>query len=65
MLMAPAAADAADLLYRDYGTHHKFTLTTCTPEGVVSILPSLSLSLPLGSVTHHFLSGAICILVSV
>uniref|UniRef100_A0A0D9YB37 Uncharacterized protein n=1 Tax=Oryza glumipatula TaxID=40148 RepID=A0A0D9YB37_9ORYZ len=23
-----------DLLYRDYGTHHKFTLTTCTPEGV-------------------------------
>ncbi|KAM0888955.1 hypothetical protein ACQ4PT_028021 [Festuca glaucescens] len=23
-----------DLLYRDYCTHQKFTLTTCTPEGV-------------------------------
>lgn len=33
----------ADLLYRDYQSDHKFTLTTCTLNGVVSIALYLSL----------------------
>ena len=29
----------ADLLYKDYNTHQKFSVTTCSPHGVVSALP--------------------------
>ncbi|AQK96319.1 porin1 [Zea mays] len=36
-----------DLLYKDYNTHQKFSLTTCSPNGVVSA-PSLLIN-------HHFL----------
>jgi hypothetical protein len=37
----------ADLLYKDYNTHQKFSLTTSSPNGVVSA-PSLLIN-------HHFL----------
>jgi hypothetical protein len=35
-------AFSADLLYKDYQTDHKFTLTTYTSNGVVSAPPPLS-----------------------